>query len=372
MNAVGIIFSNMHDNNVPELTRSRTMASVPFGGRYRMIDFALSNMVNSHISKVGVITRNNYQSLMDHLGSGKDWDLARKNGGLIILPPFGDEGSTTLYKSRLEALKGVSAFIDRSTEEYVILSDSDNICNIDIEKIFKYHMDNQADITVVCKTDNIEDGTCRVVTGYKCDKNNCITDVCSPLGAVGKATVGINLYVIKRTLLASLIRDAAARGESSFELDIIGKNLDKLKIIAYEHDGVFFIISNMQKYLECNLAMLDKKVRDELFNLPYRAIYTKVKDSPPTRYTNNAKVINSFIADGCEIDGMVENSIIFRDVKISKGSEVRNSVIMQNTYIGSNSSLNYCVTDKNVVVRSGRTLSGCEIQPYFLIKNSLL
>lgn len=372
MNAVGIIFSNMHDTNIPELTLKRTMASVPFGGRYRMIDFALSNMVNSGISKVGIITRNNYQSLMDHLGSGKDWDLARKNGGLFILPPFGDGRSTALYKSRLEALKGVLSFIERSTEEFVVLSDSDNICNIDLAKIVDSHIEKNADITVVCRTDDIEEGTCKVVTGLTYGKQMLVTDVCHPLGVTGRATIGINIYVMKRTLLASLVNDAVARGDDSFELDVIGKNLNRLKIVAYEHEGAFYIISNTPKYLECNLKLLDKTARDELFNVPYRPILTKVKDSPPTRYSDNAKVANSFIADGCEIDGHVENCIIFRDVKVARGAVVRNSVIMQNTYIGSNSSLNYCITDKNVTIRNNRVLSGCDVQPYFLIKNSLI
>ena len=149
MSVVGLIFSNIHDGNIPELTVKRTIASVPFCGRYRLIDFALSNMVNSGINKVGIITKSNYQSLMDHIGSGKDWDLARHSGGLYILPPFGVHDNNSLYTTRLEALKNVMGFLSKSTEEYVVMSDSDMVCNINFREIIKEHAARNADITMV-------------------------------------------------------------------------------------------------------------------------------------------------------------------------------------------------------------------------------
>ena len=362
MSAVGVVFSNIHDENVPELSRQRTMGSLPYGGRYRLIDFALSNLVNSGVTTVGIITKNNYQSLMDHLGSGKDWDLARKTGGMVLLPPFGNENGG-LYKNRLEALKGITGFLSRRNEDYVILCDCDGVYRMDFSDVIDYHEAKQADITVVCKDMDY-------YTVVAVDKNDRVTDLKINEKITGCSHFYSNIMVIGRSFLMSIINDAIARGYNSFREDVIMKNLKSLKVYAYDFEGYYATIDSFGSYYKHNMELLDKQVRDELFGA--RDIYTKVRDSAPSKYGDAAILRNSLVSDGCIVEGTVENSILFRGVKIGKGSVVKNSIIMQDTVIGENVNLDCVITDKNVVIRDRRTLSGCEIQPYFLPKGSMV
>ncbi len=370
MNALGIIFSNIHDSNIPELTAERTMASIPFCGRYRLIDFALSNMINSGITKVGVITKSNYQSLMDHVGSGKDWDLARKNGGLMILPPFGVQENSMMYNTRLEALKGVSGFLKKSTQEYVIMSDSDAISSMDLEEILKYHNDNGADITMIYTVKNMKE-----ISG----KDNIILDV-DGYGRVkgfefnpvtsGNVNLYSNIMLIKRTFLLSLISESVAHGKRSFSRDVLAHNTESIRIFAYQYKGFMTTMSSLKNYYDVSMSMLNADIRQKLFKSS--EVYTKTKDSTPTKYGANCVIKNSLIADGCIIEGEVYNSIIFRGVKISRGTVVKNSILMQDSITGENVSLNAIITDKDVVIRDGRQLSGCDNHPFFISKGSVI
>lgn len=373
MDAVGIIFSNIHDANLPELTSGRTTASIPFGGRYRLIDFALSNMVNSGLTKVGVITKSNYQSLMDHVGSGKDWDLARRHGGLIILPPFGVQESTSLYTTRLEALKTVTGFLAKSTEEFVILSDSDAVCNIDYKELLAFHNSRQSDITLVYFKTPAKNmaGANNIVLGL--EEKGRLKDMAFDPNA-NDCDEQVNLYanicIMRRTLLQNLVADAVAHNKRHFGADILAANINRLKIFAWEHRGYFVKISSLQSYYEESLNLLKKENRDSLFGSG--GVYTKVKDSIPTTYGDNSVVKNSLIADGCCIEGEVYNSIIFRGVKIGKGTVVKNSILMQDTIVGENALINCIITDKNVVVKDKRMLSGCSTHPFFVYKKTVL
>lgn len=368
MSAVGVIFSNIHDENVPELSRQRTMGSLPFGGRYRLIDFTLSNMVNSGITTVGIITKNNYQSLMDHLGSGKDWDLARKTGGLVLLPPFGGLENGGLYKNRLEALKGITGFLNRRNEDYVVLSDCDGVYRMDFTDVIDYHELKKADITLVCHTENIEKANSYTVVNA--DKDGRVTDLIINGDTKKCERYYSNILIIGRSFLLNIINDAIMRGYKSFREDIIMKNLRSLKVFAYDFGGYHATIDSFASYFKHNMELLSIRVRNELFGA--RDIYTKVKDSAPSKYGDNAIVKNSLVSDGCVVEGAVENSILFRGVKVGKGAVIKNSIIMQDTIIGEKVELNCVVTDKNVVIRDRRILSGCEEQPYFLPKGSMV
>lgn len=372
MDALGIIFSNIHDANLPELTAGRTTASIPFCGRYRLIDFALSNMVNSGLTKVGVITKSNYQSLMDHVGSGKDWDLARRHGGLIILPPFGVSESTSLYNTRLEALKTVTGFLARSTEEFVVLSDSDVVCNMDYKDLMEFHSRRQADITLVYHKTAPQSisGNNNIVLSV--EEKGRVTDMAFDPSEYKSEEVNMyaNVCIMRRTLLQNLIADAVAHGKRHFGVDILGANVNRLKIFAWEHRGYFVRISSLQSYYDESLKLLDKQNRDNLF--ASGGVYTKVKDSIPTTYGEKAIVKNSLIADGCCIEGEVYNSIIFRGVKIGRGTVVKNSILMQDTLVGENALINCIITDKNVVVKDRRVLSGCATHPFFVHKKTVL
>lgn len=368
--AVGVIFSNIHDDNIPELAHHRTMASIPFGGRYRLIDFALSNMVNSGITTVGIVTKNNYQSLIDHIGSGKDWDLARKDGGIVLLPPYYDENEAP-YTNRLEALKGITGFLNRRKEEYVVISDCDTIARVDIADIIHYHESKHSDFTMVYHEEKGEyhssyfltldpDATGRV-KGVKINPK---------LKKDEKFNLYINIMVFSREFLINIIQDAVTRGLSSFGRDILTKNLDTLKVYAYKFDGYFAGINSLEKYFQHSMELLEKDVRSELFGA--RDIYTKVRDSAPSKYTGNAIVKNSLISDGCVIDGTVENCILFRGVNVGAGSTIKNSILMQDTVVGSDVQLDCVITDKNAVIRDRRHLAGCETLPYFIAKGKMI
>lgn len=367
--AVGVIFSNLHEENVPELVRRRTMASTPFGGRYRLVDFQLSNMVNSGITTIGLMASNNYRSLIDHIGSGKDWDLARKDGGVILLPPF-SEASERFFTTRLEALKGLTGFLSRRREKYVVLSDGNGVARMDISEILEYHESKNADLTLVTHEEELDDY--QSFTVLETNENGRVIDVkIDPRHETGaKGNVYINIMVIDRQFLLNLVSDATAHGYTSFKKDIIAKQFHFLKIYRYDFKGYYAGITSMSAYYKHNMALLDKNVRDELFGA--RDIYTKVRDSAPSKYGEAALVENSLISDGCEIEGRVENSILFRGVKIAKGATVKNCIMMQDTIVGAGTSLNCVITDKSVVIGANRKLSGCEALPYFIQKGTML
>lgn len=377
MTAAGLIFSNIHDECLPELTRLRTMASVPFGGRYRLIDFPLSNMVNSGISKVGIITHYNYQSLLDHIGTGKDWDLARRSGGIKILPPFitayDAKATNSLYNTRLEALLGVTNFISRCTEDVLVLSDCDTICNIDLSKVLARHEETGADITVVTKRVSGGNYNAERHSVLVLDENDKIIDAAEYSSDIkGAFNVSTNIMVITRRYLITVLNDAAAHGYTSFFRDIIARNVGKADFRAYRFDGFYSLINNLPGYFETSMKLLDSDVREELFESADRPVFTKVRNSAPTSYSSSARVSNSIVADGCVIEGEVENCVVFRGVKVGKGTVIRNSILLQDTYVGDNVSLNCVITDKNTVIRDGRDLSGHESMPFYIGKGVMV
>ncbi|MBR3965591.1 MAG: glucose-1-phosphate adenylyltransferase subunit GlgD [Clostridia bacterium] len=378
MSAVGLVFTNIHDQNIPDLTRKRTMASVPFGCRYRLIDFTLSNMVNSGITKVGVITHNNYQSLLDHLGTGKDWDLARRSGGIKLLPPFiashAGMGANKLYTTRLEAMMGAMDFISRCNEDHIVLSDCDAISNIDLSDVIKSHKENGADITIV--TTKVDTDTFEISAGsavITSDENNRISDVVHYSRRIhGIKEISTNIIVANRDYLQNVVSDAIAHGYTSFYSDVLDRNLLRANYFVYHYSGFYAQINSLAGYYSCNMKLLEKGIGDALFSQPNRPILTKVRNSAPTRYTGDAKVKNSLIADGCLIEGTVENSIIFRGVKVGKGSVVKNSILMQDTVVGNNVNLGCVVTDKNVLIKDERTLSGHSTLPFYISKGTMI
>lgn len=369
MNALGLIFSNIHDDSLPELTGVRTVASIPFCGRYRLIDFSLSNMVNSGITRVGVITKRNFRSLMDHVGSGKEWDLARKNGGLILLPPFGEKDSTALYNTRLEALKTVLGFIERQKEEYVVMSDSNSAFTQDFNDILQKHVSNGADITMMYVTRS-EKVLRENSVVFSLDDDGRINDILVDPKKKGELKVYADVLVLKRTTLISLVNDAISRGKKHFINDLLIGNLKKIKIYGYEHKGYFEEISSLNKFYEVHMNLLNPEVRNSLFG--QWEIYTKIKDSAPTKYGANAIVKNSLISDGCEIDGEIENCVLFRGVKVGRGAVLKNCIVMQDSIIGENAICKSIIADKRVVIKDRRELCGCESFPIYVPKDSII
>lgn len=362
---VGVIFTSINDEHVAELTKVRSKGSIPYGGRYRLVDFVLSNMVNSGITTVGMLTKNNYQSLMDHLGSGKEWDLARKEGGLILLPPYSDE-SEILYTNRLEGLKGAMAFLKKAKEDFVVLADSDSVYKLDYSKVIEEHIAHNADITMVYHEHECGDSPAYILIDTDGDGKVKSIDI----NAKGKGLRKhyINVFVARTTYLLSLLQKVIARGLTSFSKDIILPAIKTGSVYAYKLEGYYGNVDSLQSFYKSNMDLLDKDIRSEIFG--GRDVYTKVNDAPPAKITATANVKNSLVHDGCLIEGTVENCILFRNVIVREGAHLKNCIIMSENFIGEDCNLSYVVTDKDCAISSGVTLAGCEQKPYFVNKGS--
>ncbi|QOX62810.1 glucose-1-phosphate adenylyltransferase subunit GlgD [Anoxybacterium hadale] len=373
MKVLGIVFSYADRENLRELTKIRTLSSVPFGGKYRIIDFILSNFVNSGIQEVSIITRNNYHSLIDHLGSGKEWDLTRKIGGLRILSPFSNPGGTDngTYLGTIDALSKNMHSIKRSLAEYVVITGSSFICSIDYDDIIRSHIDRQADITAVYARQRpdfeLPDGIplLRMDDQERVNELCYFNDDCDP----NTTTFSLGMFVLRKSLLESLVADSIAYGRYDFYRDIIQRLSNQLNIRGYEYRKNYFEISSVSGYMKENMRLLKEDVRKQTFEMP---VYTKVKDSVPAQYGAGSKVSNSIISDGCRIEGTVINSILSRGVVVGKGAVVQNSIVMQNTEIMRNVSLNYVILDKDVIVRESRQLVGHETYPVVIEKKSII
>ncbi len=368
MNMMGIIFSNIYDERLGEIARHRTLASIPFGARYRLIDFVLSGMVNAGVTNVGVITKQNYQSLMDHLGSGKPWDLDRKVDGLFILPPFGT-GQKNIYRGKIEALWGARRFLERSDEEYVLLADANVICNIDYRAMLKEHVASGADISMITKKETISGyGDSRDLV-VRTEQTGRVREVLLHFGVPGVENVSIGMYITKRRFLLDLLSEAYSYSLVDFEREILQAKCGLLQIQSLEFKGEILRISCPTSYFRANMALLDQNIRDEMFA---GSVYTKILDEVPTRYHSGSQVSNCLLADGCDIFGEADHSVIFRNVHIGKGARVKNCILMQDTYIEDGASLEYAICDKNVRITAGRLLSGAPAHQIIMTKGKVV
>lgn len=367
-NVLGLIFASINDSFVAELTKQRTMGSIPFGGRYRLIDFPLSSMVNSGISEVGVITKSNYGSLMDHLGSGREWDLARKKGGLHLLPPFSQVGGG-VYRGRLEALNNVWNFIDYAKSEYVVLANCDIITNIDFSKVIAQHAESEADITVVYAKGlyNAEKNTNTNILTI--DEEDNVTEILVHPDMAGECNICLDMFVMKTDFLKKIARDAGSKNQHSLIRDVLQLRKKEFVFKAYKHENCFLRVDSLEAYYKTNLMLQECEVRKSLFD-PNMPIYTKTGDNPSVKYGLETSVVNSTVADGCCIEGTVENCVLFRGVKIGKGAVVKNCVLMQGTVVGENCQLDGVVADKNVEISADRVLTGSEEFPLYLGKKA--
>ncbi len=369
-NALGIIFANTYDSLVPELVQKRTMASVPFGGRYRMIDFTLSGMVNAGIENVAVLVKNNYFSLMDHLGNGREWDLARKRGGLTIVPPF-SRFSSKVYHGRIEAIADVLGYLEAQKEKLVIISDCNIAANVDFGDMIKKHNASGADVTMAYEKTQIPDNLKKENQTFKISAEGRISEIRFNDYTSGEQNVSMNVMIIGREELIMMVRNAMVRNLKSLERDLIAPALSLLNVQGYEFNGYRARIHSMQSYFEENMRLINPDNIGKLF-LEERPVYTKVRDEAPVRFAIDSHAKNCIVADGCLIEGTVENSVLFRGVSISKGAVVKNCVLMQGTQVGANAQLSYVVTDKNVKITSDKTICGDANFPVFVEKNKIV
>lgn len=369
---MGIIYSGDTDGSLKELTRSRSAVALPFGGRYRIIDFILSNMVNSGIRNVGLITQNNYHSLMDHLESGSYWDLDRKRDGLFILPPYVSRGNSGWYKGTADALHNVMAYIRRSTQRYVVLSGGTMVCNISYDDVLDFHKEKNADITVIYK--DMKDMAPHDLSRHsliEIDESGRIYNMeMKPFGP--KSTnVMMEMYILEKDLLEYLVEECSARGRNDFIKDILIDKLDQLRIFGYEFKGYLATVNTINAYFKHSMDLLNREIRDDVFtrNGP---VYTKIKDEVPAKYGIGAQVKNSLVADGCVVEGTVENCILFRGVRVAKGAVARNCVIMQNSEIQEKGLIENIILDKEVLIRRDKRLIGQASYPIVIGKKIII
>ena len=366
---LGMIFANIHEEALDALTDMRTMGSVPFCSRYRLIDFPLSNMVESGVTKIGVVTNANFNSLMDHVGTGKPWDLSRKNDGLFLLPPY-SINSATMWGNRIDAIYGNMNFLDQSNQEYVLMSDCYNVMNLDFEKVFEAHEKSNAAVTIVGVRGKKPKDINSVLIFNKVDENGKILDAALDPDTEDDVFYSCNIILIKKYLLQTLVTTAHSKNEVSFQRSILMNCIKSEKAYAYDATDCFVgTIDSVQSYYDISMSLLNKDNKNKLFDNE-RPIYTKERDDMPTLYGPEAKIKNSLVADGCEIKGTVENCILFKGVKIETGAVVKNSILMQDTVIGEGTKINYIIADKNVNIKSGVELSGAETFPVSLSKDT--
>lgn len=363
LDTLGVIIACNNEANLGELTRVRTVSAVPFAGRYRLIDFILSGMVNSGMNTVGIATGHNYQSLLNHIGTGKPWDLARKREGLFVLPPAQDVVLTG--DCRIAVLTGVIRFLERSKQHYVVVADSNNVCNIRFDEIVEQHRNKNADITVVYQqVKNKVDGE----TYVDVDDNAAVKDIVYASDRKKCLNRMVGYYVFTKDILINILQDCMIHSRKRFVKDVIERSLSRLKVYGYCFDKFLRTVNDIDSYYNVSMELFETIKRKDLF-MSEDKIFTKSKDRVPTRYLSHASIKNSIVADGCVIDGTVENSIIFRGVTISRDAEVKNCIVMQDGIISRKAMLSCCILDKNCVIREGKTLIGQQDFPLVVNKH---
>ena len=375
-NVMGIIYTNKDDLSLRELTNQRSVAALPLAGRYRVVDFVLSSMVNSGVRNVGVIMQRNYRSLMDHLGSGKEWDLHTRNNGLFLLPPFVTQETGGEYLGVLDALRANFDYLRRSTQKLAILTNSNMVFNMNFEPMIRQHEQTDADITLlytkVRRDMELSSASKHTHAFLNVGKDGRISDMEVNPNAANYDTMYMNVLLIKRTLLMHLVDGAAAHGEHDINRELIQPAIKSgsLKVYGYEFKGYYRRIETIKSYFRCNMDLLDYNVRQELFKKS--PVYTKTRDDVPAVYREGNNVKNSLVADGCVIEGSVENCVLFRGVHIGRNASVKNAIIMQDSEIEDSVELENVILDKNVTVRTHGRLIGQVQYPIVIGKNVTL
>ena len=363
----GIIFSYEKENGLRELIENRVHGSIPFGGDYRIIDFILSSMVNAGITDVGVIMNGKCQSLLDHLGSGKSWDLSRNYGGLTLLPAFAyneQRHSDGQFRGRVEALYSVMNYLKSIRQDYVVLSDSDTVINAPLDDVLRRHIDTGADITAVC-TAAPGDGE---DTYFQLNGDSAITDTAYGLHTP-EGYRCLNIFVLRTELLVQLVTECVSRNGYSLRRSILQEMGDRLNLHGYVYDGYAAHINTLQSYYDRSMELLDSTVRGALF-CPDRPVYGKENDSPSSYIDPEGGCVNSLVADGCGIQGSVKNCVLFRNVRIEKGAVVENCILFKDTVVKRGAVLRGVITDKYVTVSENVTLMGHERYPIVVTKGA--
>ncbi|GAB6173809.1 glucose-1-phosphate adenylyltransferase subunit GlgD [Paradesulfitobacterium aromaticivorans] len=369
-NAIGIIFTNSEADSMQGLALTRPIAALPFGGRYRILDFALSSMVNSGIKTIGLVTSHHYRALLDHLGAGKDWFLDRKNGGLFILPGVMHGLVGNEHAFCIKDLYHNIEYLRKDHADQVVISRGDQIFNLNFKDILEFHTDKRADVTLIYQ-EMVAGGTLRDEPVLKFDKNQKVSAIQRQQDGTETEPVQpcfVNLLIIRRKLLLEIIARYSPLGCMNL-LDILTANLQILNIYGSPTRALVTRIRTVTDYFHHSMDLLQRNVCDELW-LGADPIYTKIVDNSPTRYTAEAKVSNSLIASGCSIAGEVVNSIVFRGVIFERGCRVKNSIIMPKCRIHAHAEMDYAILDQAVEVDDGNVLKGSANNPLVILNRT--
>ena len=361
MNVTGIIFAN--DGTISTLTEKRTMASLPFGGRYRQVDFALSNLACAGIHRIGIVTRHSYQSLMNHVGSGEEWGLELEEGGLEYLTPY-SSSKVSDYRGKLESLYSAMTFLEYgSDDEIIVMIDSAIICNIDLGKVIASHMESGKDITLVTKS-GVANGVRQLDLAVKLNKKGDVTDMTVDYAAPAGYEASMDIFVLNKKWLVEQVKEHIARNLYHMDRDLVLGLWQKkaASINIYPFDGVAMYNESVEEYFANSLSLTQKEIRSDIFGRNH-PVYTKVRDRVPTFYGDACKIENCSVADGCMLGGAVKDSVLFRQVTVYPTAQVESCVIMNDAVIGEGSQLKYVILDKDVVVRPGTKLMGTPNNP---------
>ena len=370
MKLMGIIFAN--DGTASALTEKRTMASLPFGGRYRQVDFALSNLCCAGIHRIGIVTRHNYQSLMNHVGSGEEWGLEMEEGGLEYLTPY-SSSNVSNYRGKLESLYSAMSFLEYgSDDELVVMVDSAILSNLDLTKVIKSHVDSGRDITIVTKA-GIADGNRVVDLAVKLDGKGEITDMVVDYAAAADYETSMDIFVLNKRWLMEQVKDHIAHNLYHMDRDLVMGLWQKgaATINVFRYEGIAMFNESVEEYFQNSLALVNKEVRDDLFGRNH-PVYTKVRDRVPSYYGEDCNIDNCYVADGCMLGGDVKNSILFRQVTVYPTAKVEDCVIMNDTVVGENCELRYVILDKDVTVRPGSKLMGTPSNPVIIRRGEVV
>jgi len=370
MKVMGIIFAN--DGTIGALTEKRTMASLPFGGRYRQVDFALSNLSAAGVRRIGIITRHSYQSLMNHVGSGEEWGLEMEEGGLEFLTPYA-MSRTDNYRGKLESLYSAMNFLDWGIEdEYVVMIDSAVLSNIDLTHVIAAHAASGKDVTVVTKA-GICNGSKQIDLALKLDEAGNITDMAVDYVAPSDYVASMDIFVLSRKWLAKQVKEHIAHNLYHMDRDLVLGQWQKgtVSVNVYPFKGTAMFNESVEEYFRNSLALLDKDVRHDLFHHNH-PVFTKVRDRVPSYYGEECEIENCLVADGCFLEGEAEDSVLFRQVTICPGAEVENCVIMNDTVVGEGAELKCVILDKDVTVRPGAKLIGTPSNPIIIKRGDVV
>lgn len=350
MRAIGIILAGGNNHRMKELSRKRAVCAMPIAGSYRGIDFALSNMSNSHIQKVAVFTQYNARSLNEHLSSSKWWDFGRKQGGLFVFTPAVTAESNFWYRGTADAIAQNLSFLKNSHEPYVVIASGDCVYKMDYNKLLEYHIEKKADITVVCKDmpAGMDVGRYGVL---KMNEESRIEDFEEKPIVAKSNTVSCGIYVVRRRQLIEMIEKCAEEDRYDFVKDILIRYKHMKRIYGYKHKEYWSNISTVEDYFKTNMDFLKADVRDYFFK-QYPDVYSKVDDLPPAKYNVGAHVKNSLISSGCIVNGTVEDSVIFKKTYIGNNCYIKNSIILNDVYIGDNTHIENCIVESRDTIRA--------------------